>query len=773
MDQYTRKTQRTRVFNPAPKAPIAVATGGIPPKPCTGLKRKFDEALDAKLEEYLARKAGSKKPKFDDKVQQLISKANAGNVRVGQSCVKTGNSSTFAAVMNGVSKKIDYPQKQLTNSKVSGNANSSASDVPHMPQKASNNLLSNCKDSNRGGEGISRKVDRSTASMKGQGALRKEQARCNAHNSSKKEEGAGRGKHAPALHGANHVTNNRDVDKRAEQESSKSRHNSAENRNSSTKHKTSNEQRGKRESPVRSSDHVTKNKGVDKNRHHSSENRHSSTKHKTSTERESMKKSIIKESRSQKTKKDNDASQQKSSHSDVTERKRPHSEFNSSAKKNSFASALGDISRKVDQIKESTKCQDPSRKEKSSHHHSVKKEQDGFANALENISRKTDRLKTSTRCHGDSSEKKAEVDQGKQDRRRQTAATDGDSSSARIATQTKANSSRRRSSDSDPPPSDKNKMSHDLPSQGNRPDSFGATLNGSSKMSSETSSNEESMPKSPRKVIVIDIPTAVSQKRIIIKGNHTAQQGKMAAAPKNEKAEKKECVKPVKTKPTKSLRERLASKGKFTFSTANHSNPVRKNMAIIKERLAQLTQNKKAAEVVARDQENNIIGKNQEALNNNHITANKGEQTQLKDEPHRLREELPQPVENKGYPSERNVEVVSSVTSTVMDKLHVSNEESSLLPGSEDSSSSGSDESSSSDSGDSSSEDDSASSDDDSDSSSSEDEEEYDNNEKLGQMLEEKLGSCPNDDEVFRGQLATNELFQDLDLSCSFSEEEI
>ncbi|CAD7086146.1 unnamed protein product [Hermetia illucens] len=142
-------------------------------------------------------------------------------------------------------------------------------------------------------------------------------------------------------------------------------------------------------------------------------------------------------------------------------------------------------------------------------------------------------------------------------------------------------------------------------------------------------------------------------------------------------------------------------------------------MAIIKERLAQLTQNKKAAEIVARDQENNIIGKNQEASNNNHISANKGEQIQLKDEPRRLRGELLQPVGNKGCPPQRNVDVVSPVTFTVMDKLHIRNDESSLLPGSENSSSLGSDESSSSDSGDASSEDDGASSDDDSDSSSS------------------------------------------------------
>ncbi|CAD7086200.1 unnamed protein product [Hermetia illucens] len=680
MDQYTRKTQRTRVFNPAPKTPIAVATGAIPPKPCTGLKRKFDEALDAKLEEYLARKAGSKKPKFDDKLQQLIRKANTGNVDV------------------------------------------------------------------------SRKVDEPAASIKGQGAVRKGKAPGNAHNS-KKEEDAGRGKHKPPLHGANRVSNNKAIDNRAETEGSKSRY-------------------------------------------HSSENRHFSSNHKTNNEREFMKATIIEKSRSQKAQKDNGGSRQNSSHSDVTERKRHHSELNSSAKKdydkNSSASALGDMSRKVDQLKKSTKCQDPSRKEKSGSttHHSVKKDQVGFANALESVSKKVDRLKSSTRCHGDSGEKKAphhstkgrvDINQGKQDQRTQT--TDDDSSSACIAKRTNVNSSRKRSSDSDPHTSDKNKMavkrkfanqlSHNLPSQGNRPGSLGATVNGSSKVSTERRSNEESIPKSPRKVIVIDIPTAVSQKPIIIKGNRTDQQVKMVAAPKIEKAEKKECVKPVKTKPTKSLRERLASKAKFTFGTATHSNPVRKNMAIIKERLAQLTQNKKAAEIVARDQENNIIGNNQEALNNNHITSNKGEQRGLRDETRRLREELPQPVENKGCPPQRNVEVVPPVTSNVMDKLHITNDESLLLPGSENSSSSGSDESSSSDSGDSSSEDDGASSDNDSDSSSSEDEEEYDNNEKLGQMLEENIGRCPNDDEVFPGQLATNDLCQDLDLSCSFSEEEI
>lgn len=135
MDQYTRKTQRTRVFNPAPKAAVSLASTVLPKKSYPNLKRTFVQALDTKLEEYLARKKGKLHNTFlntiktnilDRKVTQSSTSKIKSDSAQGKDSENNLNCSAIAKQANSTHQKI--PTGTLT---IPSNQK-----VPHTKRKA-------------------------------------------------------------------------------------------------------------------------------------------------------------------------------------------------------------------------------------------------------------------------------------------------------------------------------------------------------------------------------------------------------------------------------------------------------------------------------------------------------------------------------------------------------------------------------------------------------------------------------------------------------------
>ncbi|CAD7088946.1 unnamed protein product [Hermetia illucens] len=108
------------------------------------------------------------------------------------------------------------------------------------------------------------------------------------------------------------------------------------------------------------------------------------------------------------------------------------------------------------------------------------------------------------------------------------------------------------------------------------------------------SDGHEDLDKSPRKIILINTPNGVCSKGPVAwRENGTEESRKM----KTKIVVVERCIKPMRTKPTKSLWQQLASGRKFKFATGTVCNPRKKNRAATKERLAQLSRHKRDVDV--------------------------------------------------------------------------------------------------------------------------------------------------------------------------------